>query len=46
MREPRHRAETIKARQRRTRQISWSVVAYMVCIVLAKHYYGIDLSPF
>lgn len=45
MNEPRHRAETVRIRRRRARQISWSVVAYMVVIVLVKHYYGIDLSP-
>lgn len=44
-REPQHRAETIKQRRRRARQISWSVVAYMVVIVLVKYYFGIDLSP-
>jgi hypothetical protein len=45
MNEPRHRAETVRMRRRRTQQISWSVVAYMVAIVLAKHYFGVDLSP-
>lgn len=43
--EPKHRAETIRMRRRRATQISWSVVAYMVLVVLVKHYFGIDLSP-
>lgn len=45
MREPKHRSETIRMRKRRTQQISWSVVAYMVAVVLVKHYFGIDLNP-
>lgn len=45
MHEPQHRAETARRRRRRTQQISWSVVAYMVLVVLVKHYFGIDLSP-
>jgi hypothetical protein len=45
MKQPRHRAETIRTRRKRARTISWSVVVYMVAIVLVKHYYGIDLNP-
>jgi hypothetical protein len=42
---PKHRAETTAQRRRTGRRISWLVVAYMVAIVLVKHYYGIDLNP-
>jgi hypothetical protein len=45
MHEPKHRAETVRLRRRRARQISWWVVAYMVAVVLVKHYFGIDLNP-
>ncbi len=45
MAEPKHRAETIARRRRATKQISWSVVAYMVIVVLVKHYFGVDVSP-
>jgi predicted nucleic acid-binding Zn ribbon protein len=42
---PRHRAETTAQRRRRANQISWSVVAYLVVVVLVKHYFGVDVSP-
>lgn len=42
---PKHRAETTAQRRRRASQISWSVVAYLVIVVLVKHYLGVDVSP-
>lgn len=44
-REPKHRAETVNRRRRTANKISWSVVAYLVVVVLVKHYFGVDVSP-
>lgn len=44
MHEPEHRAETSRRRRKRATTISWSVVAYMVLVVIVRHYFGIDLS--
>jgi len=39
---PAHRA---KPRRRSAEPISWTLVAYLVIAVLAKHYFGIDVTP-
>lgn len=41
----RHRAAGASPFQRNTNRVSWSLVAYLVIAVLAKHYFGIDVTP-
>lgn len=46
MNRARHRATDTSPFQRNTNRVSWSLVAYLVLAVLAKHYFGIDVTPF
>lgn len=39
---PAHRA---KRARRGAEPVSWTLVAYLVIAVLAKHYFGIDVTP-
>lgn len=39
---PAHRA---KRRRRSAEPISWTLVAYLVIAVLAKHYFNLDVTP-
>lgn len=45
MNEARHRAKGRKLGGRSAEPVSWSLVAYLVICVLAKHYLGVDLTP-
>lgn len=45
MNHARHRAKTPKMGRRSAEPISWTLVAYLVIAVLAKHYFNIDVTP-
>jgi hypothetical protein len=42
---PRHRSDQATRRAKQAQGVSWSLVAYLVIAVLAKHYFGIDVTP-
>lgn len=45
MNHARHRAKPAKLGRRSAEPISWTLVAYLVIAVLAKHYFNIDVTP-
>jgi hypothetical protein len=45
MARPRHRADLATRKARNAQSVSWSLVAYLVIAVLAKHYFGVDVTP-
>lgn len=46
MNKPQHRADSATKKARQAQGVSWTVVAYLVIAVLAKHYFGVDVTPF
>jgi len=42
---PKHRTDATGKRARQAQGVSWSLVAYLVIAVLAKHYFGVDVTP-
>jgi hypothetical protein len=45
MSKPQHRADPATRKATQAQGVSWSIVAYLVIAVLAKHYFGIDVTP-
>lgn len=45
MRRPQHRADRATRKATQAQSVSWSLVGYLVIAVLAKHYFGIDVTP-
>jgi hypothetical protein len=45
MNRPQHRADPATRKAKQAQGVSWSIVAYLVIAVLAKHYFGIDVTP-
>lgn len=42
---PKHRMDAAGRRARQAQGVSWSLVTYLVIAVLAKHYFGVDVTP-
>lgn len=45
MNTPQHRKDPATRKAKQAQGVSWSIVAYLVIAVLAKHYFGIDVTP-
>ena len=45
MSQARHRAQHGKFPRKPAEPISWTLVAYLVIAVLAKHYFNLDVTP-